>query len=331
MKIKLYNVRGEEAALAQKWSEKTGIEVDLSESPLNKETAWEARGFDGVANAQVGPLDAEVYGILKELGIRQIAQRSAGVDMYDLALAKEQGIAITNVPSYSPESIAEFTVTIALNLIRNVETIRQKVAERNFTWGLDVRGQVLGDRTVAIIGTGRIGAATARFFKGFGCRIIGYDLYRNPELDGILEYKDSIVEAVAEADVISLHLPATKDSYHLFDDAMFQNCRRGSILLNMARGAIVDTQALFRALDAGIISGAGLDTYENEGPFIPKDFTEKMIDDPIFQQVLSHPKIIYTPHVAYYTDEAVKNIVENALNASVEMIRTGTTACIVNP
>lgn len=331
MKIKLYNVRGEETLLAQQWAEKTGVEISLSEAPLTKETVWEAKGFDGISNAQVGPLDDGVYSALQEMGIRQIAQRSAGVDMYNLPLAKEHGIAITNVPSYSPESIAEFTVTIALNLIRKVEIIRQNVAKHNFTWGLEVRGRVLGDCTVAIIGTGRIGAAAARFFKGFGCRVVGYDVYRNPDLKDIVEYQDSLEEAVAVADVISLHLPATKESHYLFNDALFQQCQKGAILLNMARGAIVDTKALLRALDAGIIAAAGLDTYENEGPFVPKNFEDKVIEDETFQQILSHPNIFYTPHVAYYTDEAVKNLVENALNATVDILQTGTTNCIVNP
>lgn len=135
------------------------------------------------------------------MGIKQIAQRSAGVDMYNLDLATENDIIITNVPSYSPESIAEFTVTIALNFIRHVELIRENVKKQNFTWGLPIRSRVLGDMTVAIIGTGRIGLATAKIFKGFGCKVVGYDIYQSDAAKAVLDYKDSVEEAIKDADL----------------------------------------------------------------------------------------------------------------------------------
>lgn len=209
MKLKLYNVRGEEAVLAKKWADDNGIEISLTESPLTPETVKEAEGFDGIANAQIGPLDDAIYALLREMGIKQIAQRSAGVDMYNLDLATENDIIITNVPSYSPESIAEFTVTIALNLIRHVELIRENVKKQNFTWGLPIRGRVLGDMTVAIIGTGRIGLATAK---------------------AVLDYKESVEEAIKDADLVSLHMPPTAENTHLFNADLFKSFKKGAIL-----------------------------------------------------------------------------------------------------
>lgn len=330
MKIKLFNVRGEEASLATAWAEKNGVEIGLTASPLTLETLEEIKGYDGVVNAQIGPLDDSIYEKLSEMGICQIAQRSAGVDMYNLPLAKEKGIIISNVPSYSPESIAEFTVMIALNLIRHLEQIRENVANNNFSWPLSIRGRVLGDMTVAVIGTGRIGQCVARLFKGFGCKVIGYDLYPNQNLSDILEYVNSVEEAVVQADIISLHMPPAADNYHLFNKEMFQKLKKGAILLNMARGAIVDTTDLLDALDEGYLAGAGIDTYEFEGPYIPQNCTDKEITDDVFLRLKNHPKVIYTPHVAYYTDEAVKNLVEGALNAAVEVIQTGHTKNRVN-
>lgn len=330
MRIKLYNVRGEEFTLAEAWGKKHGIELSLSDKPLTMETVHEAAGFDGVANAQVGPLEDGIYAQLEEMGIRQIAQRSAGVDMYNMELASQHNIVITNVPSYSPESIAEFTVAIALQLIRHIDEIGARVARQNFSWELGIRGRVLGDRTVAVIGTGRIGQCVARLFKGFGCRVVAYDLYPSPALDGIVEYKDSVLEAVKEADIVSLHMPPSADNYHLFDKDLFARFRPDSLLLNMARGSLVKTEDLIEALDQGLLGGAGLDTYEYEGQFVPKNMEGQEIADPVFQQVLNHPKIIYTPHVAYYTDEAVKNLVEGGLNATLEVIQTGTAQNRVN-
>ncbi|VTS27675.1 D-lactate dehydrogenase [Streptococcus porcinus] len=330
MKIKLFNVRGEEAVLAEQWAKVNQVELSLDQGPLTLDTVKEAQGFDGIANAQIEPLDDSIYPILKEMGIKQIAQRSAGVDMYNLELAKENGIIISNVPSYSPESIAEFTVTIALNLIRKVELIRSNVKEHNFTWNLPIRGRVLGDMTVAIIGTGRIGLATAKIFKGFGCKVVGYDIYQSPAAKEVLEYKDSILEAIQVADVVSLHMPPTSDNSHYFNAELFKHFKKGAILLNMARGALIDTADLLAALDQGLLDGAGIDTYEFEGPYVPKNFQEKVITDALFLDLIHHPKVIYTPHAAYYTDEAVKNLVEGALNATVDVIKTGTTPMRVN-
>ncbi|HHH5066394.1 TPA: SatD family protein [Streptococcus pyogenes] len=322
MKLKLYNVRGEEAVLAKKWADDNGIEISLTESPLTPETVKEAEGFDGIANAQIGPLDDAIYPLLKEMGIKQIAQRSAGVDMYNLDLATENDIIITNVPSYSPESIAEFTVTIALNLIRHVELIRENVKKQNFTWGLPIRGRVLGDMTVAIIGTGRIGLATAKIFKGFGRKVVGYDIYQSDAAKAVLDYKESVEEAIKDADLVSLHMPPTAENTHLFNSDLFKSFKKGAILMNMARGAVIETQDLLDALDAGLLSGAGIDTYEFEGPYIPKNFEGQEITDSLFKALINHPKVIYTPHAAYYTDEAVKNLVEGALNATLAL-RTG--------
>lgn len=330
MKLKMYNVRGEEALLAKAWSEKNNIELSISQDPLTAETVWEAKGYDGLVNAQVGPLDDAVYPALKTLGIKQIAQRSAGVDMYNLKLATENDIIISNVPSYSPESIAEFTVAIALNLVRKIELIRSNVSDHNFTWSLPIRGRVVGDMTVAIIGTGRIGLATAKLFKGFGCKVVGYDIYQNEAATAILDYKESVAEVVKDADIISLHMPPSAENHHLFNLDFFKQFKKGAILLNMARGALVKTEDLLKALDLGLLDGAGIDTYEFEGPYIPKNFTGQEITDHLFLELINHPKVIYTPHAAYYTDEAVKNLVEGGLNATVDVIKTGTTANRVN-
>ena len=125
-------------------------------------------------------------------------------------------------------------------------------------------------------------------------------------------------------------MPATADNRHCFDYEMFQKFKPGSILLNMARGSIVDTEGLLKALDEGILSGAGIDTYEYEMPYIQKDYQDKVIEDEVFASLVHHPRVMYSPHIAYFTDEAIKNLVEGALNAAVEVITTGTSKSRVN-
>lgn len=330
LKLKVYNVRDEEVELINHWSSQNNIDVIMTPEALTLDTLSDLADCDGIVNSQVGPLDKAVYAELENLGIKQIAQRSAGVDMYDLEEASKHHIVISNVPSYSPESIAEFTVTIALNLIRKVREIQEQIEKHNFSWTLPIRGRVLGDMTVGIIGTGRIGQATAKIFKGFGCRVIGFDLYPSSLMDGVLEYQDSVEDILKQSDVISLHMPPSADNYHLLNEKTFSLLKKDAILLNMARGALIDTEALLSALDKDQLAGAGIDTYEFEGPYIPKNLSGQKLNDPVFKALLDHPKVIYTNHIAYYTDEAVKNLIESALNASVDVINTGTTDTRVN-
>ncbi|MGO3170817.1 MAG: D-2-hydroxyacid dehydrogenase [Bavariicoccus seileri] len=328
--IKMFNVRDEEKRVAEDWAKRHNVKLSMSSEGLTAETIYQLKDFDGVSLSQIGNLDATLYESLHKLGIKQIAQRSAGVDMYDLKLAKSNNILVSNVPSYSPESIAEFTVSSALQLVRKAKDISAHVDNHNFSWSPDIRGRVLGDMTIAVLGTGRIGQFVAKFFHGFGAKIVAYDVYRNDSLTSILEYKDSVVDAIKEADIISLHMPALADNYHLFNDELFRSLKPNAILLNMARGALVDTEALLRALDENRLAAAALDTYEFESPYVAHDYTNKSIKDELFVNILNHPKISYTPHIAFYTDEAVKNLVEGGLNATLEVIETGTTPLSVN-
>lgn len=329
-KIIMFGVRDEEIAVAKNWAAVNEVELSINHENFTPEVIDRVAGFDGLSLSQVGPLDDSLYAKLQALGIKQIAQRSAGVDMYHLEKAKEHDIIISNVPSYSPESIAEWTVLTALTIIRKYDLIQERVAAHNFSWTPEIRGRVMGDMKVAILGTGRIGQAVARFFKGFGCEIVGYDLFQNESIKEILTYCESVEEAIKEADIISLHMPATAENHHLFNKELLLKCKKEAILLNMARGALVDTQALLEVLDEGHLLGAGLDTYEAEGPLIPKNLTEHPIQDELFLKMINHPKVTYSPHIAFYTDEAVKNLVEGGLNAALEVILTGTTRNRVN-
>lgn len=177
--------------------------------------------------------------------------------------------------------------------------------------------------TVAIIGTGRIGAATAKIYAGFGAKVVGYDAYPNHSLD-FLEYKDSVEEAIKDADIISLHVPANKESFHLFDKEMFAKVKKGAILVNAARGAVINTPDLIDAVNDGTLYGAAIDTYENEADYFTFDWTNKTIEDQTLLELIRHEKILVTPHIAFFSDEAVQNLVEGGLNAALSVIQTGT-------
>lgn len=325
IKIKMFNTREEEQASALAWAKETDVHVTCCSESLTIEGVADLEGYDGISLSQIKNLDKDLYPLLKKAGIKQIAQRSAGFDMYDLELARENGLIISNVPSYSPESIAEFTVMSALNLIRHVKTMNKRVSEKDFRWNPDFRGRVLGNMKVAIIGTGHIGYLTAKIFKGFGAEIYAYDLYPNEAYSDLLTYVSSVEEAVKHADIISLHVPATKENKHLFNMELFKKCKPGVMLLNMARGALVNTRDLLVAIEEGWVSSAALDTYEFEGPFVTKNFSNQPIENPEFLEVIATDRITYTPHVAFYTDEAITNLVQGGLQSALEVIQSGST------
>lgn len=328
--IKMYGVKAEDRPFAERWAQKHQVKLAMTTDVINEDTIDDARGFDGVTTLQVTDIPREAYARFHAMGVKQIAQRSAGYDMYDLAEATKNHIIISNVPSYSPESIAEYALTTALNLVRRVPQIQQRVAAHNFTWQTPIRGRVIGKMTIAVLGTGRIGAHAARLFHGIGAKVISFDRHQNPALTGIVTYVDSIEEAVAQADLVSLHMPANNANHHLFDANMFQHFKRGAYLVNTARGSLIDTQALLNALTQGQLAGAGLDVYEHEGPIVPLDLQGQPLADELFKQLLASDRVIYSPHVAYYTDEAVANLIEGGLDATLDVILHGDTANRVN-
>ena len=329
-KIIVFNVRDEELELTNDWAKANDVEVKIVSEQLTLENIHLVEGFDGLSTSQNMKVPAEAYPKLKELGIKQIAQRSAGFDYYDLKLAKENGIIISNVPVYSPESIAEFALTQALNLVRKTRLIEENTKAQDFRWQPAIRAGLIKEMTVGVIGTGNIGRETAKLFKGLGATIVAYDLYQNEEAKSFLEYKNSVEEVVAVSDIITLHVPATNDNHHQFNYEMFKNFKPNAYIINAARGSVLDTAGLIKALNEGLIAGAALDTYENEGAYIPKDNRENPIEDELFLALLNHEKILFTPHIAHYTDVSVRNIMQIALNSVLEVLETGDTKNRVN-
>lgn len=329
-KFIVFNVREEERELTFDWAKRHNVEITIAEGQITMDNIHKVEGFDGLSTSQNTKLEPEMYSILKGYGIKQIAQRSAGFDYYDLELATENDLIVTNVPSYSPESIAEYAVTAALSMIRKFRVIEEKTRQQDFRWQPQIRAGLLKEMTVGIVGTGHIGRKSAALFHAFGANVVAFDVFQNDEAKQYVTYVDSIEELVSMSDVVSLHVPATKDNYHQFDAEMFRKFKSTAYFINAARGSIVDTRALIEALDKGQLAGAALDTYENESLFIPKDFTGQEIDDALFVEVVNHDKILFTPHIAHYTDVSVRNIMEFALTSVLEILETGTSVNRVN-
>ncbi|MBF7024924.1 D-2-hydroxyacid dehydrogenase [Staphylococcus kloosii] len=330
MKLKLFDVGNDEAPFVEKWADENNVEVDYVPDSLTRNNINEVSGYDGLCLSHNGPFDNSLLKDLNDMGIKQIAQRSAGFDMYDLEAATANNIKITNVPSYSPNSIAEYALTGALYFVRKVPTVQRHVAKQDFRWQPTIMARPIKGLTVAVIGTGRIGYIAAELFHHMGCNVIGYDIQINPQAEKFITYKDTVQEAVKDADIVTLHTPATKETIKMFNRELFSHFKDGAIFINCARGVLVDTEALIHALDTNKLSGAVIDTYENEATYFRKDFSSKEIEDDLLTSLMERDDILLSPHIAFYTNESVENLVERSLNSTMEILRHGDSEFVVN-
>ncbi|QEY26678.1 NAD(P)-dependent oxidoreductase [Neisseria zalophi] len=316
MKFILFNAREDEKeAIASYQKQHPEIELDIYNDDITEETmSYIKEGYDGIIVVQVAEIPEAAYRLMKEEGIKVFATRSAGFDMYNLKLLKELGIRFVRVPVYSPFAISEFAFASSMYFSRDIDIIQNNVKEGDFVLKKSITSTEIRDKTVGIIGTGHIGRQTAQLFKNTGANVIGYDLYPNKEAENILTYVSSVEELVEQSDIISLHAPATEENYHLFNKALFERAKNNLILINTARGSLVDTEALLDALDNNQIRAAAIDTYEFEGPYINKKVALEDITDKVFLRLLKHNRILYSPHVAFHTNTALENLVHIAID-----------------
>lgn len=330
MKILFMGARDDEMPALEAWREAhPEHEVTPTSDILTLATVDQLADYDALTLQQVIAPEPEVNARLQELGIRQLSSRTAGVDMFDLADLRERGIVVTNVPVYSPNAIAEFVLASALHLTRRFPVIDSALARHDFRFA-GMIGRELATLRVAVLGTGSIGLRTARLFHALGATIVGYDPYPRPDFGEVGTYVESLEEAMAGADLVTLHMPSTSETHHMIGAEQLAAMAEGSVLVNAARGGILDTRALLDALDSGHLAGAALDVYENEAQYFRYDWQGKDLGDPVLAELIEREDVLLTPHVAFYTRTAVHNLVTGGLDNAVEAVETGTCGTAVN-
>ena len=322
MKIIAYNIRPDEEPFVKEWEKKNDIQVKTVPDLLTKDNIDLAKGYDGVVAYQQKPYTSEIFDKMKSFNIKSFSIRNVGTDNVPFDVLKENGIKLSNVPAYSPSAIAELSVTQLMALLRRIPEFEDKMSRGNYHWAPDIATE-LNTLTVGVIGTGRIGRAAIQIFEGFGAKVVAYDVFRNPDIEKQGLYVDTLDELYKQADVITLHVPALKDNYHMLDKKAFDKMKDGVYILNFARGTLIDSQALIDALDSHKVAGAALDTYENEVGIFDVDHHGEPIDDPIFNNLANRLNVMITPHAAFYTKTAVKNMVQFALNNNRDLIKNG--------
>lgn len=283
--------------------ENTHYEMVYFESKLNEKTARLAQGFDCVCAFVNDDINQKVIDTLYENGIRLIALRSAGYNNVDLKAAQDK-ITIVRVPSYSPHSIAEHAFSLLQTLNRKIH--RAYIRTRDFNFSLvGMNGIVLYQKTIGIVGVGAIGRAMIQIAKGYGMRVVCFDPHPDESLG--VEFVD-LDTLFKESDVISLHCPLTKATYHMINKDSIAKMKKGVYFINTSRGALVDTASLLDALNEGKIRGAGLDVYEEEEDLFFEDKSLTIVKDNILSLLISRPNVIVTSHQAFLTDESLTQI-----------------------
>ena len=328
MKIICYGVIKMEEKIIENWAQKNQVEVKIIHDDLSADNAGLAQGFDGVSSEGNLPVGASVYEKFKQFGIKQLSVRQVGVDNQDLAAAKKNGIKITNVAAYSPRAIAELGVTDAMYLLRKIGIYQDRMAHGDFTYDKSTISTEIFNCTVGIIGAGHIGGASAHLYSALGAKVLAYDPVYDASLEPYLTYTD-FDTILAKSDIISLHTPLLASTENIIDKTAFDKMKKKPILINVARGGLVDTQALIAALKNGQISAAALDTLADETDFYDKkNMLNSLPED--YKELKAMPQVLITPHIAFFTKLAVKNSIEIALNDAKTIISGGEVNSVVN-
>ncbi|MFF7329194.1 2-hydroxyacid dehydrogenase [Streptomyces sp. NPDC090306] len=297
---------------------------------LNEDTAPIASGHEVVSTSVNADLGAPVLKTLAAGGTRMIAQRSTGFNNIDLPVAEHLGITVARVSSYSPYSVAEFAWTLAMAVNRRV--VRASTRTRDFDFRLDgLLGRDMHGRTAGVLGTGKIGEAFARIAHGFGMKLLGWDVAENPACMELGMRYVSKEHLLAESDLISLHVPLMPATERLIDAAALKSMKDDAILVNSSRGGLVDSQALVAELREGRFTGVGLDVYEAEAGLFFVDRSLDAVDDDTLARLVTFPNVLVTSHQAYYTVEAVSQIVATTVDNVLDYLAGRRSANVLVP
>lgn len=298
-------------------------ELHFWEPRLTEETVSLATGFEAVCVFVNDQLNATVLEHLAAGGTKFLALRCAGFNNVDLPAAQRLGISVARVPTYSPHAVAEHTVALILALNRKIHRAYNRVREGNFALN-GLMGFDLCGRTVGIIGTGKIGAILARILNGFGCRLLAHDVVHNPDCLALGVRYVELDELWSSCDILSLHCPLTPNTRHLVNVETIARMRRGVMLVNTSRGAVVDTAAAIDGLKSGQIGYLGLDVYEEEADYFFEDLSNEVLTDDLLARLLTFPNVLVTGHQAFFTEDALIEIATTTLQNLRDFEQTGT-------
>jgi D-specific alpha-keto acid dehydrogenase len=306
MGITVYGCDPDEAAVFDEIAPRFGVTPTITEVALSESNVELVGGNRCISVGHKTRVTNSTLAALSVSGVAYISTRSIGDDHIDVAYAHSVGICVGNV-AYSPDSVADYTLMLVLMALRNAKSVIRRTDAHDYRLH-DVRGRELRDLTVGVIGAGRIGTAVMDRLRGFRCRTLAYDT--RPKSDA--RYV-SLDELLRQSDIVTLHTPLTVETHHLLDDRRIAQMKNGAFVINTGRGALVHTESLVSGLESGRLAGAALDVLEGEDGIFYADWRNRSVGHELLLRLQELPNVIISPHIAYYTDHALSDAVENSI------------------
>lgn len=320
MKLAIFNTKSYDRIYFNRYN--TSHVLKFYETGLSSESVELAAGYEGVCVFVNDQLDAAVIEQLAAKNVKIIALRCAGFNNVDLKAAQSKGITVVRVPAYSPHAVAEHAVALIMTLNRKTHKAYNRVREGNFSLerltGFDIFG-----KTVGVIGTGKIGEAFAKIMKGFGCRVLAYDVQPHPELEALGVEFITLNDLFAASDIVSLHCPLTPQTNRLINSDTLKLMKPNAMLINTSRGGLIDTKAVIDSLKSGHLGYLGIDVYEQEADLFFNDFSESIIQDDVLMRLMSFSNVLITAHQGFFTEEALTQIAQTTFQNLTDF-ETGT-------
>ncbi|MDL2408612.1 2-hydroxyacid dehydrogenase [Rhizobium calliandrae] len=310
MKIAVFSTHTYDKAFLDEANQREPAPFELiyQEASLSLQTAAFAQGCDAICVFVNDVVNASVLETLQRIGVKGVFLRCAGFNNVDIDAAQKLGLLVARVPAYAPEAVAEHTIALILTLNRHTHRAYNRVREGNFMLS-GLLGMTLHGKTVGIIGTGKIGLAVAKILNGFGCRLLAFDPMPSPEFTAIGEMAD-LDSLLARSHIVTLHCPLSEHNRHMINSKKLGLMKPRAMLINTSRGALIDTRAVILALKSRHLGALGIDVYEEESGLFFHDRSSDIIDDDVFQRLMTFPNVLVTGHQGFFTTEALREIAD---------------------
>lgn len=307
--ITVYGCAPDEGLLFDSLAPALGVSLTTTTEAVSENNSEFARGTRCISVSHKTPISNQTLLALQRVGVRYISTRSVGFNHIDMDFAASIGITVGNV-AYSPDSVADYTLMLMLMSVRRAKATIRRTDAHDYR-PQATRGRELRDLTIGVIGTGRIGAAVIDRLRGFGCEVLAYDIRPRPAAEAVEHVDlDTLVE---RSDIVTLHAPLSEESHHLLDRRRIDRMRPGAYVINTGRGALIETPALIGALEEGRLGGAALDVIEGEEGIFYADLRGREIPNGWLARLQEMPNVLVSPHIAYFTDHALMDTVENSI------------------
>lgn len=321
MKIVSFETREDERKDFENIESELGIEIKYIEETLNDKTVEIVKGYEGVTILGHSKITSSILDRLNEYGVKYISTRTVGYNHIDIEYAKKLGVKISN-SNYAPNGVADYTVMLILMSIRKYKQALYRGNVNDYSIE-GLQGKEMRDLTIGVMGTGKIGLAVIDNLQGFGCKILAYDVYKNNKLENKAEYVD-LDTFYEKSDIITLHMPLLNDTYHMIDKVALSKMKDGVVLINCARGELMDIEDMIKGIETQKIGALGLDVIENEEGIYHKDRRSDIIANREMAYLRQFPNVTMTQHIAFYTDCAVRSMVRCGVDSLVSFIKSGT-------